>query len=179
MDISKFTGYEWDASNLSKLRRHRVKRAEFEEAMKNGAILWEVQSDNGEDRFKEVGHTNTGRVLFVVWTPRDNLIRPITAYDTGREVAEEYLAIRFEGNKRGSMEIKQEIKPMTPQEIAEEDAYAEKCYQESKSITREQAHEILSQQRRSPAYGFSIPSPKAASLNIDVDQAAEDLMGKI
>jgi uncharacterized DUF497 family protein len=45
---------------------------------------------SGEERVLELGHTSAGRVLFVVWTPRGELVRPVTAFDANRKVRAKY-----------------------------------------------------------------------------------------
>ena len=43
----------------------------------------DYQVKNGEERYKALGVTLRGRVLIVVWTPRDGRVRAITAYNAG------------------------------------------------------------------------------------------------
>jgi uncharacterized DUF497 family protein len=40
----------------------------------------EEQNAEGEERFKLVGRTRGGRILSKVFTIRDGMIRPVTAY---------------------------------------------------------------------------------------------------
>jgi uncharacterized DUF497 family protein len=44
----------------------------------------------------ELGHTNAGRVLFVAWTPRGKLRRPVTAFDANRKTRAAYQRRRNE-----------------------------------------------------------------------------------
>jgi uncharacterized DUF497 family protein len=49
---------------------------------------------NGEERWTSIGHTNKLRILVVVWTMREESIRPVTAFEADKEPAKEYLTIR-------------------------------------------------------------------------------------
>jgi hypothetical protein len=49
---------------------------------------------NGEERWTPVGHTSQLRILVVVWTMREESIRPITAFEAGKQLAKEYLTTR-------------------------------------------------------------------------------------
>jgi predicted DNA binding CopG/RHH family protein/uncharacterized DUF497 family protein len=64
--------YDWDRHNLGHIAAHRVEPHEVEEVLANEPIYVETRTDSqsGEERVLELGHTNTGRVLFVAWTPR-------------------------------------------------------------------------------------------------------------
>lgn len=39
----------------------------------------DVQSEDGEERYPVIGETGAGRPLFVIYTIRDGLLRPVTA----------------------------------------------------------------------------------------------------
>ncbi|HXJ93864.1 MAG TPA: BrnT family toxin [Terriglobia bacterium] len=82
--------FEWDESNLRHLARHRISRAEFEEAMANDPILVDFNDESGEDRWYALGATNGLRVLFMVFTHRAERVRPITAWSAGRALREAY-----------------------------------------------------------------------------------------
>ncbi|MBK7928148.1 MAG: hypothetical protein IPJ98_11860 [Bryobacterales bacterium] len=43
--------FDWDASNLRKIRAHRIKREEAEEALANGPIAIYEQDVEGEIRY--------------------------------------------------------------------------------------------------------------------------------
>jgi uncharacterized DUF497 family protein len=63
-----------------------------EELLANAPVHIETQIDarSGEARVLELGLTNAGRMLFVVWTPRGDLTRPVTAYDANRKTRARY-----------------------------------------------------------------------------------------
>jgi hypothetical protein len=44
----------------------------------------------------ELGHTNADRILFVAWTPREKLKRPVTAFDANRKTRAAYQRRRNE-----------------------------------------------------------------------------------
>lgn len=72
--------FEWDDNNVSHVSRHDVEHWEAEEAILDpyrvGASARNVR---GERRYAVVGATELGRMLFVVFTRRENAIRVVTA----------------------------------------------------------------------------------------------------
>jgi uncharacterized DUF497 family protein len=72
-----------------------------EEVLGNDPICIEIRIDerSGEERILELGHTNTGRVLFVAWTVRGELTRPVTAFDANRKTRTSYQRKRNEENQ--------------------------------------------------------------------------------
>lgn len=72
--------FEWDAANISHLKRHRVPSIEFEQAMMPAIhVEYEVVDDEG--RYHSIGPTSKGRLLYMVWTFRNGRIRAVTAFD--------------------------------------------------------------------------------------------------
>ncbi len=91
--------YDWDEYNRGHVaRRYQVEPPEVEEVLANKPIHIETRVDarSGEERVLELGHTNTGRILFVAWTPRGKLRRPITAFDANRKTRAAYQRRRNE-----------------------------------------------------------------------------------
>ena len=80
--LSKCTGFEWDEHNSEKnWRKHRVTPSECEEVFFNRPL---VVKDDTRHSEKEahcycLGHTDSGRLLFIVFTVRQNKIRVISA----------------------------------------------------------------------------------------------------
>jgi uncharacterized DUF497 family protein len=73
--------FEWDDANTLHLARHSVSPKEAEQAILDpDAMMLEVESE-GEERWKAAGSTLAGRILVVVFTFRDEAVRPITAYN--------------------------------------------------------------------------------------------------
>lgn len=72
--------FEWDDENKKHLAAHRVTPAEFEYVLTNNAVDRGYESFNEEERYRAVGLTSAGRLLTVVWTPRNGSIRAVTAF---------------------------------------------------------------------------------------------------
>lgn len=85
--FTDFVGFQWDAGNSSKnLHTHEVTMAEAEQAFLNRPVVVSIAPFRGESepRFALLGMSNAGRKLFVIFTPRDNLIRVISARPMSR-----------------------------------------------------------------------------------------------
>jgi uncharacterized DUF497 family protein len=89
--------FDWDEDNFRKIRAHRVKRADVEQALSNGPILIYEQSVEGEPRFVYCGETDAGRLLAVILTERDDRIRVVTAYGLDAGQKRDYFARRVRG----------------------------------------------------------------------------------
>ena len=89
--------FEWDRNNLRKIRTHRIKWEETEQALLNDPIPIYEQDVEGERRFVYYGETNAGRLLAVVVTERAANIRVVTAYDLDAGQRREYLNRRTDG----------------------------------------------------------------------------------
>jgi len=64
--------FEWDESNLRKLRAHRIRADEVEQALAGDPILIYEQDARGENRYVYYGETHPNRLLAVVVTERNN-----------------------------------------------------------------------------------------------------------
>ena len=73
--------FDWGANNLRKIRAHRIKAEEVEEALSNDPIPIYEQDVEGEARYVYYGETDSGRLLAVVLVERGETIRVVTAYD--------------------------------------------------------------------------------------------------
>jgi uncharacterized DUF497 family protein len=80
----------WDRDNLSHITRHDVSRAEAEQVIENNPFDLERQLRNGEKRILHLGETTAGRVLFVVVTVRDKMLRVVTAFPANRKARKFY-----------------------------------------------------------------------------------------
>lgn len=81
-DLSKFTGFDWDAGNRDKnWRKHQVSLAECEQAFFNQPLLLleDAKHSTKEARTLLLGITDEGRLLSVVFTERGAKIRVISA----------------------------------------------------------------------------------------------------
>jgi len=82
--------FDWDAANVGHLAEHRIARSEFEQAMLNDPIIIDFTDETGEGRWYALGATERLRVLFLVFTFRQERIRPITGWDANRKLRELY-----------------------------------------------------------------------------------------
>jgi uncharacterized protein len=89
--------FDWDRNNLRKIRAHRIKPEETEEALLNDPIPVYEQDVEGERRFVYYGESNAGRLLAVIVTERGDRIRVVTAYDLDAGQRRDYIARRTQG----------------------------------------------------------------------------------
>jgi uncharacterized DUF497 family protein len=89
--------FDWDENNLRKIRAHRIRRGDVEQALSNAPILIYEQTVGEEPRFVYYGETDTGRLLAVVLTERNGRIRVVTAYKLDAGQKKDYLARRLRG----------------------------------------------------------------------------------
>jgi uncharacterized DUF497 family protein len=92
--------FDWDDENRAHIATHRVSCAEAEQVVTNEPFDLQFQVTNGEERFVQLGETNAGRILIVVSTWRNTLIRVITAYDAHKAMKRLYIAQK--GNLDGT-----------------------------------------------------------------------------
>ena len=81
-------GFQWDAGNADKIWcRHQVTRAECEELFFNRPLVvgGDEKHSLGEERLYALGQSDSGRLMFVVFTIRGRLIRVISARDMSRK----------------------------------------------------------------------------------------------
>lgn len=86
-DLSKIEGFEWGEGNLEHIKKHNVNYRECEEVFVNKPLLISEDKDHSkiEDRFEVLGLTNNRRLIFLVFTIRNNnKIRVISARDQNR-----------------------------------------------------------------------------------------------
>ncbi|MCE5306870.1 MAG: BrnT family toxin [Acidobacteriales bacterium] len=89
--------FDWDRNNLCKIRAHRIRREEVEQALQNDPVPIYEQDVGGEPRYVYYGETNAGRLLAVVVTERGTRIRVVTAYDLDAGQKRDYLRRRLHG----------------------------------------------------------------------------------
>ncbi len=84
----EFDGFDWDEGNSDKSRRkHGVTIEECEQVFSNIPLLFldDLKHSKFEERFIAMGKTDAGKMLFVVFTPRQSKVRVISARPmTGR-----------------------------------------------------------------------------------------------
>lgn len=72
--------FEWDKGNIDKNKKHSTENVECEEVFsdkKKKTFSDKVHSE-GEERFRIVGKTKLGKLLFVVFTKRKEKIRIVS-----------------------------------------------------------------------------------------------------
>jgi uncharacterized protein len=88
-DLSKVTGFEWDAGNARKNEQHGVSMAEAEQVFFNAPllVLADDRHSEAEARFHALGKTHDGRRLHITFTLRaaGEFIRVISARDMHRK----------------------------------------------------------------------------------------------
>lgn len=91
--FSDCEGFEWDKGNSGKnWIRHQVMKGECEQVFFNEPIivLNDVTHSLIENRWFLLGKTDTGRLLFIVFTIRGNAIRVISARDMNKKERKNY-----------------------------------------------------------------------------------------
>lgn len=85
--LQNFEGFDWDDGNFTKnSQKHNVTSNECEQIFFNQPIIVseDVKHSQNEPRYYVLGQTDLGRMLFLVFTPRGNLIRVISARDMNK-----------------------------------------------------------------------------------------------
>lgn len=91
--LSKCNGFLWDSHNADKIwHKHRVSLPECEQIFFNLPLVVadDIKHSEHENRFYALGQTDTERLLFVVFTVRNNKIRVISARDMNRKERKVY-----------------------------------------------------------------------------------------
>jgi uncharacterized DUF497 family protein len=89
--------FDWDESNLRKIRAHRIKSDEVEQGLSNSPILVYEQDVQGELRYVYYCETDSGRLLAAIVVERGEQIRVVTAYDLDAGQKRDYLTRRVRG----------------------------------------------------------------------------------
>ncbi|MHB1390117.1 MAG: BrnT family toxin [Thermoleophilia bacterium] len=93
--VAKCEGFQWDKGNLLKnWEKHEVSASECEQIFFNQpfVVAEDKKHSAKEGRFFALGQTDTGRLLFIVFTIRGNLIRVISARDMNSKERKVYQA---------------------------------------------------------------------------------------
>ena len=86
-------GFEWDQHNVDKIwNKHHVSASQCEELFFNQPLIIadDIKHSQKENRYYALGQSDTGRMLFVVFTIRTLLIRVISARDMNKKEKEVY-----------------------------------------------------------------------------------------
>ncbi len=91
--LSNCTGFEWDQRNITKnWDKHSVSAGECEQFFFNKPLIVKRDSEHSqfENRYYVLGRTNIDRLLFAVFTVRNEKIRIISARDMTDSEIERY-----------------------------------------------------------------------------------------
>jgi hypothetical protein len=79
--------FEWDTGNIGKNKKHNVNDKECEEIFfdRNKRTFKDKLHSGNKERFRIIGKTNQGRLLFIVFTKRAGKIRIISARDISKK----------------------------------------------------------------------------------------------
>ena len=86
--LSECTGFDWDEGNLEKnWISHKVTASECEQIFFNLPLVVadDIKHSQKENRLYALGQTDANRLLFLVFTIRQKLIRVISARDMNRK----------------------------------------------------------------------------------------------
>jgi len=86
--LANCTGFEWDKYNSEKIKtKHAVTPVECEQVFFNIPVIAgdDVKHSKIESRFYVLGQTDAGRLLFMVFTVRNEKLRVISARDMNRK----------------------------------------------------------------------------------------------
>ena len=87
-EFEQFTGFQWDKGNIDKnLLKHQVQNWECEQIFFNEPliILDDPRHSLSEKRWAAFGQTDAGRLLTIIFTKREKLLRIISARDMNRK----------------------------------------------------------------------------------------------
>ena len=79
--------FDWGEANIGHIRGHGVAPDEVVQVFANEARDLRYKVVNNEERWTSIGHTDTLRILVVVWTMRGELVRTVTAFDARKRLA--------------------------------------------------------------------------------------------
>jgi len=100
--LLKCTGFEWDKYNADKIWfKHHVSSSECEQIFFNRPLVVadDIKHSEKENRFYALGHTDTNRLLFVVFTVHEDKIRVISARNMNRKERKVYQSYEKENSK--------------------------------------------------------------------------------
>ncbi|MCK4554056.1 BrnT family toxin [Candidatus Parcubacteria bacterium] len=93
INLSQLEGFDWDDGNAEKnWAKHKVTPEECEEAFfdEDKKITKDKLHSNNEDRYIFIGKTTQERLLYSVFTVRNNKIRIISSRDINKKEIQLY-----------------------------------------------------------------------------------------
>jgi hypothetical protein len=91
--LARCTGFQWDEGNATKnWEKHDVSQSECEQVFFNRPLIAQYDPGHSEEetRYFVLGRTDPGRLLFVAFTIRHELIRVSSARDMTRKERSRY-----------------------------------------------------------------------------------------
>jgi uncharacterized DUF497 family protein len=83
--------FDWDEANEKHLARHGVSRREAEDVLTDPlSQIIDSELVDEELRYRQIGSTADGRILIVIFTMRNQTVRPITGFEAGGFMARLY-----------------------------------------------------------------------------------------
>ncbi|HEY4357842.1 MAG TPA: BrnT family toxin [Acidobacteriaceae bacterium] len=82
--------FHWNTANIEHIALHNVTPDEAEQVIENDPLDVDARICNGEMRTVHLGETDASRVLFVVITERDGMLRVVTAFEADRRARRFY-----------------------------------------------------------------------------------------
>ena len=92
-NLKQCTGFQWDEGNSEKnWISHQVTRSECEQIFFNQPLIFgnDEKHSKIDQRYYALGQTDDGRLLFMICTIREKLIRVISARDMSKKEQEVY-----------------------------------------------------------------------------------------
>lgn len=91
-DLSKIEGFEWDRGNLEHIEKHNVSYRDCEDAFLNKPFIINEDETHSqtEERFRAYGQTNKRRLIFIIFTIRNNKIRVISSRNQNKKERKEF-----------------------------------------------------------------------------------------
>ena len=86
--LAKCTGFDWDKYNPEKIKiKHGVTQAECEQVFFNLPVIAgdDKKHSETENRFYVLGQTDSDRLIFLVFTLRNDKLRVISARDMNKK----------------------------------------------------------------------------------------------
>jgi uncharacterized DUF497 family protein len=90
--------FEWDQENRAHIAKHGITAEECEQVITNRPVDLNTEIRSGEDRVSHIGETDAGRILAVVTTMNEKLIRVVTSWPADKSYRQYFLSLKRNGN---------------------------------------------------------------------------------
>ena len=87
-------GFDWDRANTEHVASHDVTADEVAQVFTHTEVDIDYDVIGGEQRWTVVGETDAARVLVVVYTMREDLVRVVTAFAASSRMRDSYFAMK-------------------------------------------------------------------------------------